>query len=89
MRWLMFKMSVEHRADFMDLIWKERIRQDIKFPPVEGVNIDDYQMYIVLAEEFGEIAKGLLEKDYNNVDDEIVQVAAVCTKWYELRRESK
>jgi len=81
-------MSIEHRANFMDLIWKERIHQDTKFPPEEDVNISDYQMYIVLAEEFGEIAKGLLENDYNNVDDEIVQVAAVCTKWYELRRKA-
>jgi len=81
-------MSIEHRANFMDLIWKERIHQDTKFPPEEDVNISDYQMYIVLAEEFGEIAKGLLENNYNNVDDEIVQVAAVCTKWYELRREA-
>jgi NTP pyrophosphatase (non-canonical NTP hydrolase) len=82
-------MSLEHRANFMNLIWKERVRQDIKFPPEEGVNIDDTQMYIVLAEEFGEIARGLLDNNYCNVDDEIVQVAAVCTKWYELRREAE
>ena len=79
-------MSLEDRANFMDLIWKERVRQDIKFPPQEGVNFSDYQMYIVLAEEFGEIAKGLLEKDYDNVDEEIVQVATVCAKWWQLRR---
>ena len=38
-------MSIEHRANFMDLIWKERIHQDTKFPPEEDVNISDYQMF--------------------------------------------
>jgi NTP pyrophosphatase (non-canonical NTP hydrolase) len=38
----------------------------------------------VLLEEAGEVARAVLEKDHDNLQVELVQVAAVCVKWLEI-----
>ena len=70
----------------IEKVIEERMRQDEKFPPDEETNISDKLMLAVLMEEVGEVANALLEHDYDNVDTEIIQVAAVCVKWWALRR---
>jgi NTP pyrophosphatase (non-canonical NTP hydrolase) len=37
----------------------------------------------VLAEEFGEVARAVCERDYANLREELVQVAAICVAWLE------
>lgn len=37
----------------------------------------------ILAEEFGEVAMALNDTDFNNLRDELVQVAAVAVAWLE------
>lgn len=37
----------------------------------------------VLAEEFGEVARAVVEQDVKNLREELVQVAAVCAAWVE------
>lgn len=65
------------------LIRKERKRQDAKwgrsFPgrPQE-------KWLAILAEEFGEVARAILEHDSEeHLREEIIQTAAVCASWLE------
>ena len=59
----------------------ERKRQDGKF----GVEtMSDERWLAVLVEEVGEVARAILEGD--GLDEELVQVAAVCVAWRESRR---
>jgi len=37
----------------------------------------------VLAEEFGEIARAVCERDWENMKEEIIQTAAVLVAWAE------
>lgn len=39
----------------------------------------------ILAEEAGEVAKAVLERDDRGLEFELVQVAAVCVAWLEAR----
>ena len=48
------------------------------------MNITFEEQYVIMAEEFGEIAKGLTEKDYENVKEEIVQTIAMLVKLHTL-----
>lgn len=73
-------------AQALDLIAIERQRQDNKW----GVqDHDDDRWYAILAEEFGEIARGLNDNDPENVEEEIIQTAAVCVAWLEARWRRK
>lgn len=70
----------------------ERDRQDRKFgwmenPDSKMPNGSEYERLGVLAEEFGEVARAILEDDEEGREAELVQVAAVAVAWLEARRE--
>jgi NTP pyrophosphatase (non-canonical NTP hydrolase) len=68
------------RASIYEEINKERAYQNSKhpdFPPQQGERL------AILVEEVGEIAKGIQDKDLNNLRYELIQVAAVCVRWIE------
>ncbi len=59
----------------------ERASQDKKWGPQKHhVN----KWLAILVEEVGEVAEAMLDKDINEVEKELVQVAAVCVKWLEF-----
>jgi NTP pyrophosphatase (non-canonical NTP hydrolase) len=43
----------------------------------------------VLAEEFGEVARGILERDPDSVERELYDVAQVCVAWLEAFEASR
>lgn len=62
----------------------ERNRQNNLFPrDVPFWRDNNHIKLAVLAEEFGEVARAVLEEDYENLRDELIQTAAVCVKWLE------
>jgi NTP pyrophosphatase (non-canonical NTP hydrolase) len=66
------------------LIAAERKRQDARFGPHAGFDKDPPERNAaVLTEECGEVSKAVLEKDIENLKEELVQVAAVCWAWLE------
>lgn len=85
------------RAQIIALIERERARQDRLHPRWYG----NQHGLVVLAQEFGEVAKALDERNNAPADvddaekgiltmaleDEIVQVAAVCVRWLEEWRK--
>lgn len=82
------------RQHFIDMIEAERKRQDDKWGWVgsEGTILpgdDPHAKVSVLLEEVGEVAKALLEDDQPGLDEELIQVAAVCLAWLEARAEGK
>lgn len=63
-------------------VLEERVRQDDKW----GVqDHDDKRWLAILAEEFGESARAILERDGKALDEELVHVAAVAFAWLESR----
>jgi NTP pyrophosphatase (non-canonical NTP hydrolase) len=60
--------------DQIVLLRDERFRQLQKWGPQDH---DDGMWLKILAEEVGEVAKAMLEKDLSNVADEAIHVAAV------------
>jgi len=75
------RRMVIRKAEFLNAIVDERERQDAKW----GRNVvGPDRMLVVLAEEFGEIARALLERDKPGLEKELVQTAAVCSKLFEL-----
>lgn len=80
----------EDQRDAIDAILEERRRQADKWheppgvwPCAPGIKL------AVLAEEFGEVANALLERDGANLKVELIQVAAVCLKWLEAFNEDE
>lgn len=72
------------RKELFSLVRAERDRQDSKFGPHGGMNAyNDGERLCVLAEEFGEVARALNDSDFPNLQDELVQTAAVCIAWLE------
>ena len=70
-------------AIFNDILL-ERERQQEKWNEPPGVwPCDATTKLAVLAEEFGEVARGVLQRDAANVREELIQVAAVAMKWLE------
>jgi NTP pyrophosphatase (non-canonical NTP hydrolase) len=66
------------------LIAAERKRQDKMFGPHAGFDQQTSdKSLVILAEEFGEVARAVYEGDYENLEEELVQVAAVCWAWLE------
>lgn len=66
-------------------ILDERDRQDALWGPHGGQDKMDLTTRLaVLAEEFGEVAHAVLEADFGNLSEELVQVAAVCVAWLEV-----
>ncbi len=75
-------------ARILMAISAERAKQDGKWGEQNHLNL--YWLGI-LGEEFGEVAKALIEDDpTDHVREELVQVAAVCVAWLEClhRREA-
>ncbi len=68
----------------IDLVVQERARQDHKwgrdFP---GRNDDRW--LAILTEEVGEAAQSILKGEEANLHTEVMQCAAVCLAWLELR----
>lgn len=75
------------RAEIYIAINAERARQDTK----RGYSIpNDFVMGAVLGEECGEVMRALNDcydsnPDAQNLREELIQVAAVCVRWLELR----
>lgn len=49
----------------------------------------DFKWLAILMEEVGEVAKAILEHDLDNVEEEIIQVAAVAVCWLESKKGAK
>jgi NTP pyrophosphatase (non-canonical NTP hydrolase) len=69
----------------MTLIYDERQRQDQKWGwPNNGLaGTDLHKKVSILLEEVGEVANAVLELDWDNLEKELVQVAAVAVAWLE------
>tara|TARA_B100000902_G_C26522458_1_gene533892 strand:- start:137 stop:394 length:258 start_codon:yes stop_codon:yes gene_type:complete len=74
--------KTEHmkKEDIVKLILSERNKQDIKWGEQ---NHDIYKWLAILGEEVGEVNKAALEDQYDEVIDELVQVAAVAVAMIE------
>lgn len=79
-----------HRIAVYEQVSEERRRQDAMFGEFAGkANDSDERSLTVLAEEFGEVARAVLEHDDENLEEELTQVAAVCVAWLEARRDQR
>lgn len=56
----------------------ERARQDLIHEWNRKTN-----RFAVLVEEVGEIGAALQQQDHGNLEEELVQLAAVCVRWLE------
>ena len=67
-------------------ILTERVRQDARWGEQ---NHDDFTWSVILGEEVGEVCQAILADDTEQVEKELVQVAAVAVAWLECieRRE--
>lgn len=80
----------------LQLVQMERIKQDAKWGEQ---NHDDFKWLAILSEEFGEVGHAVCEQLQNNytpevlrenLEVELIQVAAVCVAWVEcIRRREK
>jgi NTP pyrophosphatase (non-canonical NTP hydrolase) len=64
------------KSEITEAVLQERIRQINK----HGREADHHTpelWLVILAEEFGEVSHAVLEKDWTNYEEELVQVAAV------------
>jgi NTP pyrophosphatase (non-canonical NTP hydrolase) len=66
------------RPDIVVAILQERKRQDQLHPEFQ-----DSKRLAVLVEEVGEIAEAIQNRDMKNLEEELIQVAAVCVRWLE------
>jgi NTP pyrophosphatase (non-canonical NTP hydrolase) len=72
---------------FLEIV-EERRRQDFlksqgKFTHTCADAMPASMKLAVLAEEFGEVARAVCERDYANLREDLVQVAAVSLAWLE------
>ena len=72
------------RHDIFILIDEERTRQLLKWGQQRHLDSD---WYIITAEEFGEIAKAILQGELKNIQIEIIQTIACLVGWLEEGRE--
>ena len=70
------------REEIYLFIDKERARQDDKWG-IMPRNNSDMVWLAVLTDEIGECARAILKTDWDNLKDEIIQVAAVAIAWLE------
>ncbi len=68
----------------MHKVAAERRRQDKKWGRFFPGRRDD-RWLTILTEEVGEAGKAILKGDEENLKEEILQCAAVCLAWLELR----
>lgn len=77
--------------EFIDLVYKERLRQQNKwekqhtwgYGDCSSDGVEESTKLAVLTEEIGEVAKAYLEENRSELKKELVQVAAVCCAWLE------
>lgn len=74
------------KATILRAILDERDRQDAKWGVQDHA---DEKWLAILVEEVGEAARGILDHDPPNLDEEIIQIAAVCVAWTEARARRK
>ena len=75
-------MESEHvRAIVTEQFLAERENQEKKWGA--QVNHTDEYWTVILAEEFGEVAREVYEKNIKNLYDELIQCGAVCMAWAE------
>lgn len=60
----------------------ERYRQNKKWGSGRWTS-GPHSKNTVLIEEVGEVSRAILNKDRDNLREELIQVAAVCMKWLE------
>jgi NTP pyrophosphatase (non-canonical NTP hydrolase) len=65
----------------MHVIHLERVRQDAKWG--KHRNLTSFEWLTVLIEEAGECAKAILQRKPEELQFEIIQVAAVAVAWLE------
>lgn len=73
-----FRTEAYHKAE--DLVYSERLRQYRKFG---NQRLAPAEVYLVLGEEVGEVARAILDKDEPAYLEELVQVAAVAIQLVE------
>lgn len=72
---------MENPNYILQLIKNERIAQNEKWGKLHHSKDNHFVAMSVLSEEVGEVARAILEKDLKNLEEELIQVAAVCVKW--------
>lgn len=65
------------RDEIFRAIVDERVRQDRLHGPALEREIDPIEWYLILAEEVGEVATALQHRDLDELELELVHVAAV------------
>jgi DNA (cytosine-5)-methyltransferase 1 len=74
----------QNRAELLRMVDAERDRQDAKWGGIPGFDRrDDHTYAAVLGEEFGECCKAWLERDVQQLREELIQTAAVALAWAE------
>lgn len=72
------------RSKIFDLVVEERNFQNNKWQRGDYEWVASvYEKMTVLAEEVGEVATGINDKDFENVRDELIQVMATACAWLE------
>ena len=87
-----------NQTAILDCINNERLKQDAQ----HGKNVlSDLEFYAILGEEFGEAGRALchahvppidnsiVKAAVDNLEYELIQIAAVCVAWIEQIRERK
>ena len=75
-------MELEHlRAIVTEQFLAERESQEDKWG--EQMHHTDQFWTVILAEEFGEVAREVYEKDTHKLYNELIQCGAVCMAWAE------
>lgn len=73
---------------FLPLLLLERERQEELHGEANQNNSWD-RWLTILGEEFGEVCKANLEKNIEDMEEELIQVAAVCFSIYQRLQERK
>lgn len=74
-------------AEFQAAVQAERARQDARWGPPDAASRElMLELVAVLTEETGEVARAVLERDRENLREELIQVAAVAQKFWEALR---
>lgn len=71
------------RDEILRQINTERERQDAKWGTDDAFGGSMHIAMTVLTEEVGEVARAIQADDIDNIEEELVQVAAVAVRWLE------
>lgn len=78
------------KLEVLKKIVAERDSQDLQWSRKPGEwPLDDGMKLAVLGEEYGEVARAILEDDVEQLERELVQLAAVAACWLEVLETSK